>query len=697
MRIYVNNGDIGKFKELSENVINDPKFSHWELKQIAGQYQRLELNTEAMMIYNRIFDKLDENDSQRNDILNRQAELYIKLADSKSAVECYNQSAVARPNDPWINSNLADLYKKDGRYEKAIEEYCKGIKKSNNSAGTKMCCNQLARLVRSGKADFDSSALAGSLLDNDRSVSTLMMAADLYSVSDDIKVSENLINEALSQTTIDLQKSKIYDKWLNIVKTTGDEKLLDKTMREYFEVANEKTKTRLACEISNLSMKSGDYQKALTDNLDLIERIDAVNNEDWSVLQIMKNIAKAYMETGDKENAWKYINDTVKSSDKINKNADWYSYMDYARKLDKIDEAAEVLEDAVKQVTLQKKPQILNTLLREYKKSGKEGDIERLIAESDEILKNATLNQKHSFVDFYKNAGQPEKAISILEELSANGNKRTKGSAINRLYYIYKENNQLDKALEWAENQPDSIDIERMKANVYKSQGNYENAIEIYQKIIETPGLQKREKRDYINQLIQSASKSDDKEKIINGIINNIKKENCGRGKNATLESAEIYSKARMYDEAIDQIRKAKKLTKNINEVKQLNDKEAGCQINKRDYESAASLYEENLKNKSIGWEEQIAIHNKIVNAYQKANRTDKVKKAAENMVYTCKAFLRKHENGSQAIKTRFTLANAYKTSGDKDEACETLEKIIRKYPHTSHAKRAEEKLKKMN
>jgi len=163
------------------------------------------------------------------------------------------------------------------------------------------------------------------------------------------------------------------------------------------------------------------------------------------------------------------------------------------------------------------------------------------------------------------------------------------------------------------------------------------------------------------------------------------------------MQSARIYQSAEMYDEAVSKIKKAKTLTKNKREIKSLNNQHADCLAKSGEYDDAVKIYEKILKDDSLKWEEQIAYHNKIAKTYKDANRSDEAKETAEDIVKTCKEFLRDHEYGSRAMNARFALAEAYENSGDKGKARDTLEKIQKKYKHTSHAKRAEEKLKKMS
>jgi len=490
MEMYSEAGNVNKFKELSAKIINDPNSSRWSLEGIANNYKNMNLDGEALMVYDRMLDKLDDNNSQRFDILNRQAELYIKIGDAKSAIECAIQSAAARPEDPGINSLLASAYRADGQNKKALDEYCKGIKKSGNVHWQKVCCNQLAELIQTTDIDFDASSLAITLLDKNRTVQTLMTAANLYSVSEDINSAEKLINEALGQTTIDSQKSKVYNQWMSMVRRTGDEKLLDKTLRNYFEVANNNIKANLARQLSDLTMKSGDYEKAITDSKALLAKIDPSLNSRRATSQIQKNIARAYMETGDTENAWKSISQITESSkDEIYGSTDWNSYMNYARELGKTDEATEVLEAAFNKSIPRKKNQMMIQLLNAYKDSGRNEDIEKLIADSDKMLKNSSSYDKQRFVDFYKEAGETEKAMDILKDLSKDGNRWSKGGAVTKLFNIYKDNNQLDKALEWAEKQPKSTEVNGMIAEIYREQGYYEKATKLYEEIVNSPGI----------------------------------------------------------------------------------------------------------------------------------------------------------------------------------------------------------------
>jgi len=151
-----------------------------------------------------------------------------------------------------------------------------------------------------------------------------------------------------------------------------------------------------------------------------------------------------------------------------------------------------------------------------------------------------------------------------------------------------------------------------------------------------------------------------------------------------------------MYDEAISKIKKAKSLTKNKNEIKRLENQQADCLAKAGEYDDAVKVYKKLLQDDSMKWEDRLNYQNKIAKTYNDAHRSDEAKETAEDIVKTCKEFLREHEYGGRAMNARFALAEAYKNSGDKSAARETLEKIQKKYKHTSYAKRAEKKLKDM-
>ncbi len=151
-----------------------------------------------------------------------------------------------------------------------------------------------------------------------------------------------------------------------------------------------------------------------------------------------------------------------------------------------------------------------------------------------------------------------------------------------------------------------------------------------------------------------------------------------------------------MYDDALRNIKRAKEITKNKSEIRKLNDNEADCLAKSGEYDDAVKVYEKILQDNPMKWEDQLAYQNKIAETYKNAHRSDEAKETAEDIVKTCKEFLREHEYGSRAMNARFALAEAYQNSGDKEEARDTLEKIQKKYKNTSYAKRAEKELKEL-
>jgi tetratricopeptide (TPR) repeat protein len=144
--IYEMSGDIDKYKEFANTIINSPNPRIWQIENIARFLKDRNLNAEALMAYDRVLEKMDDNNPRKFDILNRQAEIYIKTGNSQAAIECAKQSAAARPDDPGINSLLASAYRAAGDYKKALEEYCKGVKKTGNGYCKKFAANKSRKL-----------------------------------------------------------------------------------------------------------------------------------------------------------------------------------------------------------------------------------------------------------------------------------------------------------------------------------------------------------------------------------------------------------------------------------------------------------------------------------------------------------------------------------------------------------------------
>ena len=286
--------------------------------------------------------------------------------------------------------------------------------------------------------------------------------------------------------------------------------------------------------------------------------------------------------------------------------------------------------------------------------------------------------------------------MDVLKDVYNESIIRERNRNFREIYNLYKKENRLDEALEWANQQPECAEINGMKAEILAETGDYDKAIELYSKAMNNMHIEKYRKEFYKKQLVETAVKTGDKEKVVNKLVKKIKNDNKGNLKNELQQSAEIFQMAEMYDEALRSIKRAESLTRNKNEIEKLYNRKAECLAKTGEYDDAVKIYEKILKDDSLKWEKQLAYQNKIAETYKNAHRSDEAKETAEDIVKTCKAFLREHEYGSRAMNARFALAEAYQNSGDREEARDTLEKIQKKYKNTSYATRAEKELKEL-
>jgi len=683
--LYAEAGDVDKFRKICDELINDPNES---LGYMAYQYEKLNLNNEALVLYDRSLERLGADNPKRAGILKSKANLLLKMGDVNSAIECAKQFAVAKPESLDSYILLADIYKRSGNYKEVADELCKAVKIANDDFEYDFIYNKIMDLIQTTDVKLNVSELANSLFEKNRNPQNLLIAAGLYAADDKINNSEKLFKEAIEQTETAKEKVKLYKQWLEIVKKSGDENLTFKTMKDYYNING--NNAYLAGQIVDFAVNAGNYETAIKEGQKFLKDIKANNGY---ISYLSRKLANAYLESGDNETAWKTFNAVPYDS---LQHPDWDDYMNFAAKVGKEDEALPVIESAYEKSYSLQKVDFISLLFNSYKKLGRKSDMQKMVDDVDEIANNATYNEKSDIADFYVEVGENEKALSILKNVYNDIRRDERNEHFRKIYDIYKKENRLYEALDWVNQQPECAEIDGMKAGILAESGDYDNAIELYSKVMSDKNLRNYRKGFYKKKLIETAVKSGDKEKIVDNLVRKIKKDNSGDLKNELQQSAEIYQLAEMYDDALRNIKRAKEITKNKSEIRKLNDNEADCLAKSGEYDDAVKVYEKILQDNPMKWEDQLAYQNKIAETYKNAHRSDEAKETAEDIVKTCKEFLREHEYGSRAMNARFALAEAYQNSGDKEEARDTLEKIQKKYKNTSYAKRAEKELKEL-
>ena len=669
--LYAEAGDVDKFRKICDELINDP---NERLGYMAYQYEKLNLNNEALALYDRSLERLGSDNQERAGILKSKANLLLKMGDVNSAIECAKQFAVAKPESLDSYILLADIYKSGGNYKEVADELCKAVKIANDDFEYDFIYNKIMDLIQTTDVKLNVSELANSLFEKNRNPQNLLIAAGLYVADDKINNSEKLFKEAIDQTETGKEKVKLYKQWLEIVKKTGDEELTFKTMKNYYNVIDNGNNVYLAGQIVDFAINAGNYETAIKEGQKFLKDVKA-NNVYISYLS--RKIANAYLESGDNENAWKTFNAVPYDS---LQHPDWDDYMNFAAKVGKEDQALPVIESAYEKSYSLQKVDFISLLFNSYKKLGRKSDMQKLIDDADEIANNATYYEKTDIADFYVEAGEKEKALSLLKNVYNDSRRDERNGHFRKIYDIYKKENRLDEALEWVNQQPECAEIDGMKAEILGGSGDYEKAVELYNKAMNDKNLESYRQEFYKKKLVETAVKTGNKEKIVDKLVRKIKKDNPGNPGNEFKQSAEIYQLAEMYDDALRSIKRAESLTKSKKEIEKLDNQKAECLVKTGEYDDAVKVYEKILQDDSMKWENRLAYQNKIIKTYKDAHRSDEVKDTAENIVRSCKEFLREHKSGSRAINARFALVDAYKNSGDKEEARNELERIQKKY-----------------
>jgi len=697
MDLYASAGDIEGVRSAGDELLSSPNVSQWQLRNIAQKFNQLNLPNEALAVLDQLLEKAGDNKGERARILGEQVALYLKTGDAKSAIEAAKESGELRPDDAGPCILLGNAYTADGQPRKAIDEYCRALKLSDSIEWQRQCCKKIGDILHNSDVDFDPMFVADTLLEENRNIQTLMTAATLLSAGNNFKRAENLISEAANSAKIDSQRAPIYEQWVQITRNSGDEKQLLTALQSLYSVADPTKKASAGWEISRMLMESGDYETAISESRNMLKDLENNIRNRWAYSQIKANITRSYMELGDKEEAWKAAQEIPGNNSMWSGGGNWGTYMDFARQLGKTEEATAVLEKGFENAMPNSKSGIAIHLLHAYQDAGRKEDIEKLLEDSEALFKSVKPWKKTQVAEFYKEAGQKDKALEILKDEAINGNWWNQFQTFNKLFELYKDEDKLDEALEWAGSQPESSSLNAMMAAIYKEKEEPEKAVELYSKTLETMGADNRWQRDMLRQqLAEAAAKSDDKEELIEKVVKEIKSEVNEDEKQARQQAARMYQAAEMYDDAIDEFKKAIKLTRNEKELRGLGMQYADCLGKAEEYDEAASEYKDILKDEDIKWEQRIGIQNKLADAYKKGKRPNKAKDVRDDIIDTCETFLKEHKYGSRAMSARFALADAYLNADDKSKARKTLEKIRDKYKHTSYAKRAEKKLKNM-
>lgn len=703
-RIYTEKKDIEGVRRLAQTHT-----SHYEKRMsyvfmtFAELFMDLDSPADALEMYQKALEGGKDTRRMEDEagIYREIAGVYLELGNTEKAVENALLAVQSDPNDDNYKDILAKAYKENGQYKDALDIYVEKLTGTDSTYYHKNIIPKIAEILAERAIEIDISSIVDSILSKGRSSESLMTAAQLYTLGNDLESAEEVYNEAMSAAQFTTEKKSVHEKWMAVVYERGDEKQIISALENGMNLYTGEEKAQKLSSLAYMLQNAEEYDAVLS----LFEKYDIESlkiNNDYRYAQLQQLRSQAYLEKGDVDAAWSSAQLMLQDDPKKQNAYMLKKYMDIAEQAGKSKEAQAYLVDIYDTLPQNSQAQMLPHVVEHYKSTGESDKLEIFIENTKAKAQNVGTppDEKIAFANTLFDIGEAEAAHAILKEQATGPNDNYQQTqAYELLANIYIKDGDLDGALEWGNKQPETAESLAFLAKIHAEKNNKDEARELYEKALSNDDIKDYKEKMLLSELAKLYEGTGD-DSAINKLAEKaremaeIQRENEVYGMKA---AAGIYSAAGQYDLAIDEYKDAMKEYMKPKEYKNLQKQYAQCLSKAGENDDAVEVYEDILKDDSVTFEERIQLHNSIAQEYDKAHRTSEAKDAREEVIDTCEKFLKEHETGSRAMSARFTLATAYKDVGDKDEARKVLEKITKKFPGTSAAKRAEKECEKLN
>lgn len=697
LELYAAGGDREKMKRLADAMTSRPEIRQWEIERIVTMFEGANMVSEAVCYQQQAIDKAGE--SVTVPMLVKLTELYLKAGDTAAALERAKEALDMDPNNTRALQFIGRIHTRMGNADEAAQMYYKALLAAPNGQARAASAKQLADLIRSYGAHFDTAAAAAALLKDGHTIDSLMSAAGLVAAGNDVAVAQGFLDEAVAQATVDSQKAGIYQQWLQMMRQAGDEDKTIEACRNLVAVSTSYEKYNTASQLQSMLISAGRYDEAIEEAKKIIAGATAGEEMGWAKQSMYQSMARAHLEAGNPDEAWACALESARA----NNSYITADFLHIARETGRINEAIPALEQACAGMQEHSRVQAASLLAQAYRDTGRQEELTKLLDTLDQSASSMQDYYTKQVADILSSAGRQDRAIELYKQIATEGRQYESHDALTALFGVWKDAGRLDDALAWAAEQKQSAPLLSLMADAYKEQKQPAKALELYQKALsQSPsspyegynpgGIDTADIKKNIAALAAETGNRD----LVDTMAKDILKDASGDPINTRMQAARLYQAGKEFDKAAECFTKALGLASAPNQQRSIQEQYAACCSEAEKHDKSAQVYEKLLNDEKLQWQQKIRYQNALADEYEKDDRPNKAADTRDELARSCEQFIKDHPVGDRAMSARFTLADAYAGAGRKDEARRVLQGISDKYPDSSHAKQAKEKMKKL-
>ncbi len=687
---YLSMNDRDNFNRIADVYLNEPDVQSWQLNSLANYFEQAGMYDKALELCERIAMEAEQSGdtSLLNTIHQRKINIFIETGDTRQALQYAEKCMLTDPNNPDSHDLLGRIYEAAGQPDNALQAYCRSLELSPNEHNYMSLISKINNLVLNYDVSFNPDQLAASLLKENRTPQALAAVASLVSHYKPIEELTPYFTEALESELSSNGKQQIYQQWLSLVRENGNQEQELTLLRQYVDVVRYDMKISVQRDISRILLQNGQYEDVVKENTALLDSLPSSPDNAYHIQSIKRDLMNAFVKLGDNDAAWKLANELSDSNN---------GYDDLIRlgtQLGKTDAVIEKLEKIVGDSSEQN-INIYLYLARAYKEHGREDNVKAMVASVEKSLQDAPYNQKRLLLSLYQQLDMPEKTEGLLKEMIGTAPQNEREQVTDQLFNLWRQQNRLDDALDFARTQPETPRLFSMIGELYFAEKDYQNAFDYYRKAYESSGNGQEQWRQdqYQSRLIQAAVQCDDKT-IIDDIAYSILEDTRTSSEEQQQRAAQVYQQAGNYEKAADHYMRAVSEAENSDKKRALQQQYATCLNQNKQYDKAIQVYADMLNAPQLPFDTWCYTQRNLMNTYQTADYPNKAQEARRELVNAYERFVRRNPNGRRSGEIKLSLASEYSRAGNTSQACSLYEDIVRAHKGSYAAREAEQRLK---
>ena len=685
---YLKSHNTGGFFRIAEALRSRSDTEGYMLDQLAGNFEKLGMYAEALVLIEQQNDQDGESDSRK---LKKKAELYIKLADKDQALACIDEAISKIDKDSsssYETLTIARLCRKAGKPEKGLALLNAAFEECTEAEAATTMTRNIMDYAREAEIEFDGEIITATLLALERSTETLKIAAGCAHRMGNMPKAKEYLLEALAKASDQNQRRGLNGLGFTIARNSGDNALMVDVLQQDLDLnGDDGERGHTQSQMVEALVKLGDAEKAVQKGNEYLATAAQNKIKASEYDEIREQLVTALNTTGDKDGAWQVAQQI----------ADTQKYLAAANALGKMDDAVKRLEEDFDATDAKKKAAALDALMGVYRRASNTAAIASLAERAASCTGGLTPDDAAVFSRALAAGGKKEQAADLLKKVYATANRYQKEQADANIAMFLAEAGQFKEAMAWLDAKPQEPPILTLKSMLLARQGNTADAVRVCCDAIDSiPAGDDDDVNGCFDTLKTIMGTTQDKDMVDTAVARLM---SAGNMHDATLHAsvAELYNHAKRYEESLKEYEKAAALAIDEDTKREYLGKCAHGSLLAGDADKAIEAYRALLDDKSLNWNARDDLRVQIAGVYEKCNKPKNAGDVYHEDIRDCEEHIRKMSKCRDTINEQFRLAELYTKVGETGETTRVLKKIADDRPGTSHATRANETLKKMN